>query len=515
MKRLALLSVTDKSGIAEFAIGLQEKGFEILSTGGTAECLRKEDVDVTGVSYYTGMPEILDGRVKTLHPKIHGGLLAKPDEMKHRQEMEELNIRRIEVLAVNLYPFEETVRKGAASDEVIENIDIGGPAMVRAAAKNAENVFVVVDPADYQDVLENVDSEAEDLRRRLQAKAFAHTAFYDSLIAEHLSQWMPGKPGETVTLGYRLVKNLRYGENPHQEAALCARPFEKQGVAAAEQVWGKDLSYNNLLDAEAAWELACDLLHLYGGQRRPCIIAKHGNPCGAGWSPSPADSFSLAKLGDPISAFGGIVAVPGELDLKTAQRIAEKGNFFEVIVCGGIAEAAMEVFRNRAGWGKNVRILLAGDPPRDGYLAVRGLRGAALMQTADTEDAVEWRCATERRPTDDQEEALRSAWRVVKHVRSNAITVASQERLLGVGAGQMNRVQSVLLALDQAGDLARGAALASDAFFPFPDSIEAAAKAGIAAVVQPGGSKKDDEVVKAANELGLAMVLTGVRHFRH
>lgn len=516
VKPFALISVSDKTGIAEFARSLNAKGYEILSTGGTAKQLAEAGVDFTGVSYYTGMPEVFGGRVKTLHPKIHGGLLAKPEDKKHIEEMEELNIRPIGILAANLYPFEQTVLSGSRRDEILEQIDIGGVAMIRAAAKNADNVLVIVDPGDYTEVVESLDDGPdESLRRKLQAKAFAYTAFYDSLVAEYLRDGLPSAPGETITLGYRLMLPLRYGENPHQQGGLYLRPFEKKGVGAAEQLWGKELSYNNLLDAEAAWELSCDLDRLHAGTRRPCTIVKHSNPCGAGWSKSALDSFREAKQGDPVSSFGGIVGVPGELDQLTAEAIAEKGNFFEVIVCGSFTKGALEVFKERSGWGKNVRLLAAGDPPEGSFLSARSLRGGAVIQSADTGGEEEWKCVTEQEPSEEELSSLRNAWVVVKHVKSNAIAVASESRVLGIGAGQMNRVQSVRLALQQAGDNAKGAVLASDAFFPFDDSIEAAAEAGITAIVQPGGSKRDAEVIDASNRLGIRMVFTGVRHFRH
>ena len=512
MKRLALISVTDKTGIVEFAKGLLRKDFEILSTGGTAEHLRENGVDVVSVSYYTGMPEILGGRVKTLHPKIHGGLLGNPNDPKHVEEMQELDMRPIEVLAVNLYPFENTVLGGADEEEAIENIDIGGPAMLRAAAKNASLVFVIVDPQDYEIVLKNIGETNLELRKKLQAKAFAHTAFYDSLIAEFLGAAMPDKTGETLTLGLRLREKLRYGENPHQRAGVLVRPFASPGVPNAKQAWGKELSYNNILDADAAWELACDLAQ---PGARQCVIVKHGNPCGAAWGPEAAASFTMAKAADPISAFGGIIALPGELDEITAETMAQKGNFFEVILCNSITAPALHIFKNRSGWGQDVRILEMPARENKGYLSVRTIRGGALVQDADTDDPVEWHNVTLKRPTEEQTKDLRSAWTIVKHVKSNAIAIVADARLLGVGAGQMNRVQSVALAIEAAGEFVKGAVLASDAFFPFPDSIEVAAKAGIAAIVQPGGSKKDSEVIAAANKLGVAMVFTGVRHFRH
>lgn len=514
MKPFALLSVTDKRGVVEFAKGLVERGFEILSTGGTGKVLAAYDVDYTGVSYYTGTPEILGGRVKTLHPKVHGGILARHAELEDQAVMEEMNIRAIRVVAVNLYPFEEAVLSGATRDEIIENIDIGGPAMIRSAAKNAANVLVVVDPDDYDEVLRFLDEgERSGLRERLRAKAFAHTAFYDSLIAEHFASeaWIEE---ETVSIGLRKVSTLRYGENPHQKAALYAHPFQRDGIAHAEQLWGKELSYNNLLDADAAWWLVDDMRLLHEGSHA-CAVIKHGNPCGAAWGRDNAEAFALAREADPISAFGGIVALSHRVDRKDAEALTAKGNFLEVVIAPEWDEAAVEVFRERAGWGESVRLLKAKFPRRHSALAMRSISGGALIQTADVEDPIEWRVVTQRQPTEGETVALKNAWAIVKHVRSNAIVLADETGLRGVGAGQMNRVQSVRLALEQVGAHAERCALASDAFFPFADSIEEAAKHGVGAVIQPGGSKKDGEVIAAADRLGLAMVLTGVRHFRH
>lgn len=514
MRPFALLSVTDKSGIVEFAKGLATRGYEILSTGGTGKMLAAFDVDYTGVSYYTGTPEILGGRVKTLHPKVHGGILARHAEPEDQAVMEELNIRPIRVVAVNLYAFEEAVLSGATREEVVENIDIGGPAMIRAAAKNAANVLVVVDPNDYDAVLQFLDGGEEgDLRERLRAKAFAHTAFYDSLIAEYFAG-DDALQGEKTSVGLRKVASLRYGENPHQQAALYAHPFQREGIANAEQVWGKELSYNNLLDADAAWCLVDDMRLLHE-ERHACAIIKHGNPCGAAWGDDGAEAFQRAREADPISAFGGIVAFSHRVERRDAEALTAKGNFLEVVIAPAWDEQALEVFRSREGWGANVRLLRAEFPTRRRTLTMRSIGGGMLVQTADVEDPIEWRVVTERQPTEAEVAALRNAWTIVKHVPSNAIVLADESALRGVGAGQMNRVQSVRLALEQAGEGAARCALASDAFFPFPDSIEEAARHGVRAVIQPGGSKKDGEVIAAADRLGLAMVLTGVRHFRH
>lgn len=484
-----------------------------MSTGGTAELLRQNDIDVIGVSYYTGMPEVFGGRVKTLHPKIHGGLLAKPEDVKHQEEMETLNIRTISLLVVNLYDFEKAVLSEMSRNQIIEQIDIGGPAMIRAAAKNADNVIVIVDPNDYQKVLSALDNEVTiELRKKLQAKAFAHTAAYDSIIANWLQRELPTEIGAPYSVGLRLTANMRYGENPHQVAALFSQPLESQGAAAAKQLWGKPLSYNNILDADAAWELVWDL-HKQIQNCSPCAIIKHGNPCGASWNTFAVESFDGARIGDPISAFGGIVAFAGPVGLETAKAITEKGNFFEVVIATEFTPDALEQFKNRSGWGQNVRLLTA-PIPNGPYFQLRGLRGAVLIQSPD--DIPEsWEVVTPKRPSENDKKALSAAWIVAKHVKSNAIVIANTERVVGVGAGQMNRVGSVRIALEQAAESAQGAVLASDGFFPFPDSVEVAAEKGITAIIQPGGSKADPDVITAANRLGMTMIFTGIRHFRH
>ncbi|HMS55842.1 MAG TPA: bifunctional phosphoribosylaminoimidazolecarboxamide formyltransferase/IMP cyclohydrolase [Fimbriimonadaceae bacterium] len=500
----AILSVTDKTGILEFAQGLAERNFELVSTGGTAKAIREAGLYVMDVAEVTGFPEMLDGRVKTLHPKVHGGLLGDVRHESHRTAMAHADILPVHILAVNLYAFEQTVTSPHTFEDAVESIDIGGPAMIRAAAKNHANVCVLVDPSDYQTALENHADPA--FRREMAAKAFRHTAFYDSMVSRYLS----GETyGETLTIGYRKIQTLRYGENPHQTAAVYADPMAQPGIVQAKQLWGKELSYNNLLDADAAWELVADL------PVGACAIIKHGNPCGAAVGGDLGESYAIARASDPISAFGGIAAFHGEVDESTANVVTEKGNFLEVVIATKFTEPAIEVFKNRAGWGQDVRLLEAPLPPEAASLSLRSIRGGVLVTQTDEDPAPEWRIVTERSPSDHEMAALRFQWSVAQHVKSNAIVVGTKDRLLGVGAGQMNRVQSVRLALEQAGDQAKGAALASDAFFPFPDSIEVAAKAGVTAVVQPGGSKKDVDVIAAANRLGLAMVLTGVRHFRH
>lgn len=508
----ALLSVTDKTGVVEFATELSKRGFELISTGGTAKALRDSGLTVKDVSEVTGFPEMLDGRVKTLHPLIHGGILGIPHNPAHAEAMAQAGIEPISVVVVNLYRFEETVSKPHTLEDAIESIDIGGPAMIRAAAKNHESVMIVVDPGDYPAIVEAIDQDStSDLKPRLAAKAFRHTAYYDSAISNYLTQKFEGDPlnAETISFGFRRVQGFRYGENPHQEGALYSSPLNGTGLPQAHQLWGKELSYNNITDANGAWELVADM------PEGACAIIKHANPCGAAISGSFADSYRFAREADPISAFGGIAAFNGKVDLAAAEAMTEKGNFLEIVIAEDFDEDALEIFRNRAGWGQDVRLLKATLPAKAAYYAIKGIRGGAVIQQSDEDPGRDWVIATELKPTEAQMKALKLQWAIVQHVKSNAIVVGNDSRLLGVGAGQMNRVQSVRLAIAQAGELVKGAVLASDAFFPFPDSIETAAAHGIAAIVQPGGSKKDSDVIAKANELGIAMCLTGVRHFNH
>lgn len=506
----ALLSVTDKAGVVEFAKGLAAKGFELVSTGGTAKALRDAGLTVLEVADITGFPEMMDGRVKTLHPKVHGGLLGDRRLESHRQAMAEAEIVGIGVLCVNLYAFEKTVTGPHDLDEAIESIDIGGPGMIRAAAKNHANVYVAVDPSDYPAVLAAAGTDDQALKRRLAAKAFRHTAFYDSMISRYLSE-AAGEDlfTDTLTIGYRRTLPFRYGENPHQSGALYVDPLAKAGIAQATQLWGKELSYNNLNDSDGAWELVTDL------PEGSCAIIKHGNPCGAAHGADLGESYRMARQSDPISAFGGIAAFNGEVDEVAANAMTEKGNFLEVVIGTGFTDQAVGIFKNRSGWGQDVRLLAAPRPPAEPTLSVKSIRGGAIVQQTDEDPQREWQVVTKKQPTDSQMAALRFQWSVIPHVKSNAIVVGAEDRLLGVGAGQMNRVQSVRLALEQAGEGSLGAVLASDAFFPFPDSVETAHAAGIAAIAQPGGSKKDPDVIAKADELGIAMVFTSVRHFRH
>lgn len=508
----ALLSVTDKTGIVQFGQGLIGLGYELLSTGGTAKALREAGLKVTDVSEITGFSEMLDGRVKTLHPMIHGGLLGVTNNEEHLAAMSSAGIQPISVVAVNLYRFEETVSRPHELAEAVESIDIGGPAMIRASAKNHASVAVVTDPADYTSVLSALaDGTIGNLRPKLAAKAFRLTAYYDSLISRYLfkSSGLEELESEFLAVGLRRIQGFRYGENPHQAGALFADGLGKPGLPQAKQLWGKELSYNNINDSVGAWELVGDL------PANACAIIKHGNPCGAATSASFGESYDLARASDPISAFGGIAAFNGLVDLAAAEAMTAKGNFLEVVLATSFAPEAVEIFKNRAGWGQDVRLLEVALPPKESFLTIKAIRGGAIVQESDEDPSTEWRVVTKKAPTDDEMTAMRLQWAIVQHVKSNAIVVGNATQLLGVGAGQMNRVQSVRLALDQAGDGSHGAVLASDAFFPFPDSIETAAAAGISAIVQPGGSKKDMDVISRADELGIAMCLTGTRHFNH
>ena len=511
MKPRALLSLTDKTGLVPFAEGLLALGFELLSTGGTARALREAGLAALDVAEVTGFPEMMDGRLKTLHPMVHGGLLGDLRLPEHVAAMEAAGMRPISVVAVNLYAFEKTVAGEHTLEQAIESIDIGGPTMIRAAAKNHASVAVVVDPADYPSVLAALgDGGLGDLRLSLAAKAFRHTAYYDSIVGRYLTARAGETPySETLTVGYRRAAAFRYGENPHQAGALYHDPLGQPGLSLARQIWGWDMGYNNWNDADGAWELVADL------PGTACAITKHGNPCGAAVAPSFAEAFRRARDADPISAFGGVVALNGPLTYETAQALCEKGNKLDVIVATSVAEDALALFKEGKGWRQEVRILEAPLPPSTPGVSIRGIRGGALAQDTDEDPGKEWQVVTRRAPSEAEMAAMRLQWRIVPHVKSNAIVIGLSDRLLGVGAGQMNRVQSVRLALLQAGDGAKGAALASDAFFPFPDGVEAAAAGGVTAIVQPGGSKKDPDVIARADELGLAMVFARARHFRH
>ena len=517
----AILSVSDKTGLHEFARALGRAGVELLASGGTAKALAASGVSVREVSDFTGAPEILDGRVKTLHPRIHGGLLGRPTD-KHREEMRQAGLSAIDLAVVNLYPFRETVARGAAFDEIIENIDIGGPAMIRSAAKNHERVAVVVDPADYARVAAQIEAEGEisaQLRFELACKAFAHTAAYDGAIASYLSRLSAPDAAPTDFAGSqhwsaRLSRTLRYGENPHQKAAFYA----VDGVAglslpAADVLQGKELSYNNILDLDAAMRLGAEFA-------LPAVaIIKHTNPCGCAVSDAGAlAAYRLARETDPVSAFGGIVAVNREVDAELGREMSE--TFLECVIAPSYAPGALAVLAGK----KNLRLLAydfvaaaARERFGAGVFELRSVSGGFLVQSRDmeTSSAASARVATKRAPSPAELADLDFAWRVAKHVKSNAIVFCGGGRTLGVGAGQMSRVDSVRIAVQKARAPLTGSVLASDAFFPFRDGVDEAAKAGVSAIVQPGGSLRDDEVIAAADEHGIAMILTGERHFKH
>jgi phosphoribosylaminoimidazolecarboxamide formyltransferase/IMP cyclohydrolase len=519
--RRALLSVWDKAGLIEFARGLADLGVELISTGGTARALEDAGLEVTEVASVTGAAEILDGRVKTLHPAIHGGLLARRDLEAHMSTIEAAGIRPIDLLAVNLYPFEATIEAGAGFAEAIEMLDIGGPAMIRAAAKNHEGVAVVTDPEDYALILEELRQGKGQLgsprRRALAAKAFARTASYDAAI----STWFAAANGERfperLTLSATRRQITRYGENPHQEAAFYATSEQRPGVASAVQVQGKELSYNNLADADAAFELVAEF-------ERPAIaIIKHANPCGVALADDLAAAYQKAFICDRVSAFGGIVAANRRLDRKVAEAIAEV--FTEVVIAPDADDEAKAVLAAKTG----LRLLLTGAMPdaAPGALTVRSLAGGLLVQERDAGRVLDLdlRTATGRAPSAAELADLRFAFAVAKHVKSNAIVFARDGATVGIGAGQMSRLDSVRIAVRKSADaaealgrtepLTRGSVVASDAFFPFPDALEAALEAGATAAIQPGGSRRDEEVVAAADRAEAAMVMTGRRHFRH
>ncbi|MHC5064512.1 MAG: bifunctional phosphoribosylaminoimidazolecarboxamide formyltransferase/IMP cyclohydrolase [Planctomycetota bacterium] len=526
MKRRALISVTDKTGIVDFAKGLVDLGFSVLSTGGTFKALKDGGVPAEEVSEYTGFAEMMDGRVKSLHPKIHGGLLARRDNDADQSAMRELSIDPIDVLAVNLYRFRKTLAKpGVERQEIVENIDIGGPAMLRSAAKNHASVAVVVDPSDYSRILTGFEKGkgklSEALLRELAGKAYAHTAAYDVAIAdwfESESQKGQDKPayGERFAIAGVQRMDLRYGENPHQIAALYQEEESANpGLAQAEQLSGKELSYNNLMDLDAALELVREF------DEPACAIIKHSNPCGTALASNLEGAFRAALAADPLSAYGGIVALNRPLDLATASAMVAEGTFVEAIVAASVEDAALAKIKE-ARWGNNVRILsLGGDLGESHPPVVKPVSGGFLLQSADNpQDEPKLDPVTSRAPSDEEQAALAFAWKVCKHVKSNAIVLARSKgegvyATVGVGAGQMSRVDSVEISVKKAGDLAKGAVLASDAFFPFADGLLAAAQAGVTAAIQPGGSRRDEEVIAAANEHDLAMVFTGRRHFRH
>ena len=518
--RRALISVSDKQGLAEWAKELSAAGIEILSTGGTRQHLEKAGIPVRDVSDYTGFPEIMDGRVKTLHPKIHGGILCRHDLDEDKRVLAEHGILTIELVVVNLYPFEATVaRPDVTFDHAIENIDIGGPSLVRGAAKNHAFTTVVTSPDQYGAVLEEIKANgctSLELRRRLAAEAYAHTAAYDAAIA----RWFAKQIGTVDMLPPRITlplvqqSELRYGENPHQRGALYSLSGEGAGtLAAGRQLHGKELSYNNWLDLDSALAIVRDL-------SGPAVsVIKHNNPCGAAEHAELAVATRRALDGDPLSAFGGVLGFNRPVDTASAEVLAEPNRFIEAIVAPSFERGAVEILTTRPKWKASVRLVEVGASPVSvaGSWDFRRISGGMLVQDRDSgvDPQEEWKVVTRRAPTEAERRDLLFAWALVRHVKSNAITVASDATLRGAGAGQMSSVDSVEIALKKAGEHARGAALGSDAFFPFADSIPLAAKAGITCCIQPGGSRNDPEVIAACDELGIAMIFTGRRHFKH
>jgi phosphoribosylaminoimidazolecarboxamide formyltransferase/IMP cyclohydrolase len=519
----ALISVSDKSGLVDFARRLADHSIELISTGGTARMLRDAGLEVRDVSSLTGFPEILGGRVKTLHPKVHGGLLAVRASEEHRRQVEENNIEYIDMVIVSLYPFRETVaREGVSVEEAIENIDIGGPSMIRSAAKNFDDVVVVVDPVDYAVIADEMDANGGEVSRltrlRLARHAFETTAQYDAVISEFLvgsvmldsaSERLRVEKPESLPARFNLFAkkemDLRYGENPHQRAALYALQ-NFSGLKRPEKIQGKELSFNNLIDLDAAWSLVREFADM------ACAIIKHTNPCGAATGANAREAFEKAKATDPVSAFGGIVALNRTITEEAARAMAE--TFFEVIAAPDFEPGALEIFASK----KNLRVIQMAGRTGDGVdFDIRLTSGGLLVQDRDrgTLDDAETRVVSARQPTYEEMRALRFAWVIAKHVKSNAIVYARNGQLVGVGAGQMSRVDSVKIGAMKAQLPISGTVLASDAFFPFRDGIDEAARAGITAVIQPGGSVRDEEVIAAANEHNLAMIFTGMRHFKH
>jgi phosphoribosylaminoimidazolecarboxamide formyltransferase/IMP cyclohydrolase len=516
--RRAIVSVSDKTGVVSFAKGLAQMGVEILSTGGTAKSLRDQGISVKDISEYTGFPEMLDGRVKTLHPKVHGGLLGQRSKKEHVEKMKEHGILPIDLVAVNLYPFEATVAKeGCRLEEAIENIDIGGPTMLRSSAKNYPDVTVVVDPKDYDLVLSELREKGEisvETNFRLAKKVFQHTARYDGAISNYLGQIDGGKKAseypETLTFQVKKAQELRYGENPHQKAAFYRDPLiSEPSISSGVQLQGKELSFNNILDLDSAYETAKEY------EETAAVIIKHNNPCGvAVSSKNLADAYRKAKDCDPVSAFGGVIGFNRIVDKETAQEMVQI--FLEAVIAPGFDPEALEILKTK----KDLRLLqtppLTSSFPRGG-VDLRKVVGGLLVQDRDLGKVPmdQWKVVTKRKPTEEEKRGMAFGWKVAKHVKSNAIVLVREDRTIGIGAGQMSRVDSTRLAVMKAQSSTKGTVLASDAMFPFRDGVDTAAEAGAVAIIQPGGSIRDDEVIAAANEYNIAMVFTGMRHFRH
>lgn len=514
MAKRALVSVSDKTGLTDFVKKLVAAGIEIISTGGTKKAIEAAGIPVKSVSEITGFPEILDGRVKTLHPAIHGGLLAVRDKKEHMDAIAKLGIQPIDFVIVNLYPFKETISKpDVAYDEAVENIDIGGPSMLRSAAKNHKSVTVVCDPADYELVAASLDENAEvpfALRQKLAAKVFRHTAAYDALIADYFTKKVGEEFPEKLTITYEKKQSLRYGENPHQKAAFYSEPLLNEStIAAAKQLHGKELSYNNIRDADAALGIIKEF-------KEPAAVAvKHMNPCGIGIGKTVNEAYDRAYETDPISIFGGIVALNREVDAALAEKL--HSIFLEIVIAPSYTDEAIAVLEKKK---KNLRLLQVKltDDNQD-FVQYTSVRGGMLVQDLDTKNYEDikdnLKVVTDRKPTDEEMESLKFAWTIVKHVKSNAIALVNHGKMVGMGGGQTNRVGAAKIALEEAGEKTKGAVLSSDAFFPMGDTVEAAAKAGITAIIQPGGSIRDQESIDMANKYNIAMVMTGMRHFKH
>lgn len=512
MKKRALVSVSDKTGIVEFCKRLSACGYEIISTGGTAKALVDAGLPVIGISDLTGFPECLDGRVKTLHPIVHAGLLAMRSNPEHMAQLEKLGINTIDVVVVNLYPFKATISKpGATFADAVENIDIGGPTMIRAAAKNYQDVAVVVDPKDYERVLSELEAGeiTLDTKKYLQYKVFAHTAVYDSMISNYFAEQLDIRYPDSVTFAYEKAQDMRYGENPHQGASYYAEEFIRAGsLSKAKQLWGKELSYNNINDANGALELVKEF-------DEPCVVAsKHANPCGVGTGKTVYEAYVKAYESDPVSVFGGILAINRVVDEATAKEINKI--FIEIVVAEGFTPEALEVLKTK----KNIRLLelpdISAKREKSAY-DMKKVYGGLLIQDYDEGlyNAEDVKVVTKRAPTAEEMKALDFNWKVVKYTKSNAIVIGKEDRTTGIGMGQTNRIWAAQQAIAHAGEEAKGSVMASDAFFPFPDCVEECVKAGITAIIQPGGSIRDQESIDACDAAGIAMIFVGQRHFRH
>ena len=512
MKKRALVSVSDKTGVVDFCKRLSACGYEIVSTGGTAKALTDAGLPVVGISDVTGFPECLDGRVKTLHPAVHAGLLAMRSNPEHMSQLEKLGINTIDIVVVNLYPFKATISKpGVTFADAVENIDIGGPTMIRAAAKNYQDVAVVVDPRDYERVLSELEAGGITLetKKYLQYKVFAHTAVYDSLISNYLAQQLGIRFPESVTFAYEKAQDMRYGENPHQGASYYNEEFIRVGsLSKAKQLWGKELSYNNINDANGALELVKEF-------DEPCVVAsKHANPCGVGVGENIYEAYIKAYESDPVSVFGGILAINGIVDERTAAEINKI--FIEIVIAEGYTPEALAVLKTK----KNIRILELPDiraRREESAYDMKKVYGGLLIQDYDETlyDEADVKVVTKRAPTNAERKALLFNWKVVKYTKSNAIVIGKEDRTTGIGMGQTNRIWAAQQAIEHAGEEAKGSVLASDAFFPVPDCVEECVKAGITAIIQPGGSIRDQLSIDACDEAGIAMIFVGQRHFRH